>query len=62
MSGIDESPSNVRSRPFTFTLTMFPPMAVFKKSRIAASQLRHVAGISAAGLGAPPYAVTSAGF
>jgi hypothetical protein len=58
MSGIDGSPSNARSCPFTFTLTIASSDGGFFKSWIAASQLRDVAGFSAADRCAPPYAVS----
>src|ERR1700751_3216983 len=61
MSGIDGSPSNVRSRPFTFTLTIFPPVAGFLRRGLPL-QLRAVAEISAAGVSEPPYTVTSPAF
>src|SRR5262249_20161537 len=59
MSGIDGSPSNVRSCPLTVTLTIRPSAGGSFSSRAAASQLRDVAE-SAASPGVPPQAVTKA--
>ena len=43
-SGIDGSPLNARSCPFTWTLTITPSDGGSSKPRTAASQLRDVAG------------------
>src|SRR6516165_1099016 len=59
MSGIDGSPSNVRSCPLTVTLTIRSSAGGSFTLRAAASQLRNVAE-SAAGPGVPPQAVTMA--